>query len=354
MNHTAEISPIEVFFRKHVRKDPKVKNAFLLVHSDKKGLHINLSEGSGDKGKPTPQQPNYMASVGKLFTSVIVSMLHEKGVLSFEDRISDYLDSRLIDGLHVYKGKDYSSKIQIRHLLNQTSGLPDNFYPLFHKLLANHDFEIGPREAVEWAKKNLTPHSVPGRKSYYSDTNYHLLGLIVEKVCGEPFHAVLKKMIFDPVGMKQAYMLHYSEPEKASPHPEAGFYYDHTRLNDIKGFAGIDYAGGSVVAPLENLLLFMKALAGYQLVSKETLAIMKSDKTRLSPGFDYGYGIWQVQTIPLLIPSKYASWGVLGATGAYMFYHAELDAYVIGNFNHLDWQKKCVRFMFRVMDRLRK
>ncbi|MDW7681099.1 MAG: serine hydrolase domain-containing protein, partial [bacterium] len=223
MDHNAEISPIEVLFRKQVPEDPKVKNAFLLVHSDKTGLHINLSEGTGDNGKPTPQQPNYMASVGKLFTSVIVSMLHEKGVLSFEDRISYYLDSGLIDGLHVYKGKDYSSEIQIRHLLNQTSGLPDNFYPLFDKLLADHDFDIGPREAVEWVKKNLAPQAVPGKKSYYTDTNYHLLGLIVENLCGEPFHAVLKKLIFDPIGMKQAYMLHYSEPEKTSPHPEAGF-----------------------------------------------------------------------------------------------------------------------------------
>lgn len=353
MNHIAEISPIEVLFRKQVRNDPKAKNAYLLVHSDKTGLHINLSEGAGDNGKPSPQQPNYMASVGKLFTSVIVSILHEKGELSFKDRISYYLDSGLMDGLHVYKGKDYSSEIQIRHLLNQTSGLPDNFYPLFDKLLADPDFEISPRKAVEWAKQNLTPQALPGKKSYYADTNYHLLGLIAETVYGEPFHAILKKLIFDPIGMNQAYMLHYSEPEKASPYPEAGFYSDQTRLNDIKGFAGIDYAGGGVVAPLEDLLLFMKALVGHQLVSKETLTIMKNDKARLIAGFDYGYGIWQVRTIPLLIPAKYKSWGVLGATGAYMFYHPELDAYVIGNFNHTAWQRKCVRFMFRVMDRLR-
>jgi D-alanyl-D-alanine carboxypeptidase len=353
MNHNAKTSAIEALFRKQVRKDPRVKNAYLLVHSDRTGLHINVSEGGGDNGTPTPQQPNYMASVGKLFTAVVVSTLHEKGVLSFENPIGSYLDSGLMDGLHVYKGKDYSPEIQIRHLLNQTSGLPDNFYPLFDKLLADQDFDMGPREAVEWTKTNLTPRAVPGRKSYYTDTNYHLLGLIVENVCGEPFHAVLKKLVFDPVGMKQSYMLHYSEPEKASPHPEAGFYFDQTRLNNIKGFAGIDYAGGGVVAPMEDLLLFMKALAGHQLVSKETLAIMKSDKGRLNPGFDYGYGIWQVRSIPLLIPAKYTSWGVLGATGAYMFYHPELEAYVIGSFNHSAWQRKCVRFMFRVMDGLR-
>ncbi len=354
MNQNTEKSAIEVLFRKQVGKDPKIKNAYLLVHSEKTGLHLNLAEGAGENSKSNPQQPVYMASVGKLFTSVIVGLLHEQGALSFEDRISRHLDSELTDGLHVYKGKDYSHEIQIRHLLNQTSGLPDNFYPLLDKLLADHNFYMDPREAVEWAKKNLTPQAPPGKKSYYTDTNYHLLGLIIEKVCGEPFHAVLKKRIFDTLGMKHSYMLHYSEPEKASSYPEAGFYIGQTRLNDIKGFSGLDYAGGGVVSPMEDLLLFMKALTGHQLISKETLETMKNDKARLNPGFDYGYGIWQVRSIPLLMPAKYKSWGVLGATGAFMFYHPMLNAYLIGSFNHVSWQRKCVRFMFRVIDKLRK
>lgn len=257
-----------------------------------------------------------------------------------------------MDGLHRYKKKDYSRDIQIRHLLNQTSGLPDNFYPLFDKLLANHSFEIHPRKAVEWSKKNLKPQNVPGKKSYYTDTNYHLLGLIVEKICGEPFHAALKKLIFEPLQMRNSYMLHYSKPIKASIYDEAGFYFNETRCNKIEGFGGLDYSGGGVVAPMEDSLKFMKALTRFKLISENTLELMINDKARLYPGWDYGYGIWQVQPIPVLLPSKYRSWGVLGATGAFMFYHPELDAYIIGSFNHQAWQKKCVRFMFKVMDNL--
>jgi D-alanyl-D-alanine carboxypeptidase len=354
MTHNKEISSIDALFRKQVKKDARIKNAFLLVHSDKTGLHLNIAEGTGENGNPDPRQPNYMASVGKLFTSVILGILHDKGVLSFDDRIGKYLDSGLTEGLHKFKGKDYSSDIQIRHLLNQTSGLPDNFYPLFGKLLADHSFNISPRDAVIWAKNNLSPIAAPGQRSYYTDTNYHLLGLIVEKVRGKPFHAALKELIFDPLGMRHSYMLHCSVPEIVSSYQEAGFYVDQTRLNEIRGFAGIDYAGGGVVAPMEDLLLFMKALTACQLVSKETLERMKSDKARLNPGYDYGYGIWQLRTIPLLVPAKYKSWGVLGATGAFMFYHPEHDAYIIGNFNHIAWQRKCVRFMFKVMDKLPK
>ncbi len=352
MTHATVKLQIEELFRKQVRKDKKITNAFLLVHSEKTGLHLNLAEGPGENGKPSPQQPVYMASVGKLFTSVIISILHEQKVLSFEDPISDYLDSGLIDGLHIYKKKEYSGEIQIRHLLNQTSGLPDNFYPLFDKLLADHTFDISPREAVEWAKAHLKPQAVPGKRSYYTDTNYHLLGLIVEKVCEEPFHAVLKRLIFDPVAMKQSYMLLNSEPEKASTQKEAGFYFNQTRLNEIRGFAGLDFSGGGVVATMEDLLKFMKALTGHQLISENTLNIMIHDKARLYPGWDYGYGIWQVRPVPLLLPKKYQSWGVLGATGAFMFYHPELEAHIIGSFNHQSWQRKCVRFMFKVMGKL--
>ncbi len=110
MDHCSRTSPIEALFRKQVRKDPRVRNAYLLVHSDRTGLHINLAEGAGDNGAPAPQQPNYMASVGKLFTSVVVCRLHERGLLSFEDPIGCHLDHGLMDGLHVYKGKDHSSE----------------------------------------------------------------------------------------------------------------------------------------------------------------------------------------------------------------------------------------------------
>ena len=341
---------IESLFRKTVRSDSKVKNAFLLVHSDKIDFHINLAEGKTGDIQSTPKQPNYMASVGKLFTSAIVSLLHEQGVLSFDDKISQYLDRELMDKLHVYKGKDYSYDIQIRHLLNQSSGLPDNFYPLFDKLLKDPGFTITPREAIIWAKHNLDPSAPPGEKAYYTDTNYHLLGLIVENVRGTPFHEALHELIFAPLGMHHSYMLHASEPVEDSNLPMAEFYTDDIQVNKLKGFAGIDYAGGGVVAPLEELLTFMKALVTGNLVSTETLEIMKNDKAKLYPNFDYGYGIWQVKPIPLLIPAKFNSWGVLGATGAFMFYHPELETYLIGNFNHTSHQRKCVRFMFRIIN----
>lgn len=168
---------IEHMFRNQVRKDSKVKNAYLLVHSHKFDFHMNIAEGSTGDMPANPQQANYMASVGKLFTSTIISILYERGKISFDDSISKYLDEELLNNLHIYKGIDYTNNIKIKHLLKQTSGLYDDFWPLLDKLLKEKESNISPREAIIWGKNNLKTYSLPGEKVKYTDTNYHLLGL---------------------------------------------------------------------------------------------------------------------------------------------------------------------------------
>jgi D-alanyl-D-alanine carboxypeptidase len=122
---------IETIFRQQVNSDKKVKNAYLLVHSEKLGIDINIAEGKTGDIQANPKQANHLASVGKLFTATLIGMLHDKEMLNFDDRIAQHLDTDLMHGLHFYKGKDYSSDITIKHLLKQTSGLNDVFFPLF-------------------------------------------------------------------------------------------------------------------------------------------------------------------------------------------------------------------------------
>jgi D-alanyl-D-alanine carboxypeptidase len=345
---------VEELFRNQVRRDKNVKNAYVLLHSDRMDLHINLAEGATGSVPADPRQPNYMASVGKLCTSTIISILSEQNVLSFDDRISGHLDQELLEGLHVHKGTDHTNEIRIRHLLNQTSGLPDNFEPLMNILLADPDFSITPREAIEWVKKNSEPHFPPGTGFRYTDTNYHLLGLIIENRTGLAFHEALKQYIYEPLDMKQSSMLHNSEPMEQCAFPMADFCIRETRLNEVQAYGALDYAGGGVVAPLEDLLMFMKALVSHRLLSKDTLQTMMADRNRFTLGIDYGYGTWHLTPVPLLMPKRYASWGVAGVTGSFMFYHPAMDTYFIGSFNDSSYKRKFLRFMGRAMDQLRK
>ena len=339
---------IETIFRQQVRNDKKVKNAYLLVHSEKLGIDINIAEGTTGEIQADPKQANHLASVGKLFTATIIGILHDKKLLNFDDSIAQYLDAELMNGLHIYKGKDYSNDIIIKHLLKQTSGLNDVFFPLFEKMIDDPNLEMTVTQALEWGKTNLKPVGKPGQKHFYTDTNYYLLGLIIENITEKPFHEAVHEMILEPLKMDNAYINGYSEPMSKPEYPPAHICLLNTNFIENKRVAKIDYAGGGIVAPLSEYLIFMKALVHGQLVTETTLSQMIYDDTKMgfpAIGFDYGYSVWKPKAIPLLMPAKFFCWGCVGITGAFMFFHPQTESYVIGTFNDKSYTSKALRFM---------
>lgn len=339
---------IESTFRQQVQKDKKVKNAYLLVHSEKLGINLNIAEGRTGEIPAHPDQPNHLASVGKLFTATLIGMLYDKDLLNYDDKIANYLDPDLMNGLHVYKGKDYSGDITIKQLLKQTSGLNDVFFPLVKKMMKDPHLEFTVREALEWGKTNTRPLGKPGQKHFYNDTNFHLLGLIIESVTKKAFHEALHEMIFEPLSMENTWIHGYSQPMKEAQYPPAHIYLYNIDLIDNTRMAQIDYAGGGVVAPLNEYLIFMKALVSGHLVKRTTLDKMINDDIKMGfpvLGFDYGYSIWKPRAIPVMLPEKYYCWGCVGITGAYMFYHPKTESFVIGTFNDKSYTSKSLRFM---------
>ena len=350
MKGASASAKIESSFREQVQKDKNVRNAYLLVRSDKLDIDLQLAEGMTGSLRADPKQPNHLASVGKLFTATLINIFYEKGKLDLNDPINRYLDAELMEGLHIYKGEDRSEEITVRHLLKQTSGLNDVFYHLWDRFQKEPGFKITPREAVLWGKTHLSPVAVPGKKHFYTDTNYYLLGLIIENITNKEFHEVMHELIFHPLGMKHAYMHGFSKPEVGSDLPTARLYFDGVDLLSVEGVHQIDYAGGSVVAPLDEFLVFMKALVGQKLVKRETLDLMVNDDVKMGfpmLGFKYGYSVWKMMPIPLIMPKKFYSWGCVGITGAYMFYHPLTDAYIIGSFNDSSYKSKALQFMAR-------
>jgi D-alanyl-D-alanine carboxypeptidase len=76
MKSTDIQSKIESHFRKQVQNDRKIKNAYLLVESEKLGVKLNIAEGKTGDFDAHPKQPNHLASVGKLFTATVIGILH--------------------------------------------------------------------------------------------------------------------------------------------------------------------------------------------------------------------------------------------------------------------------------------
>lgn len=357
MEKTKVQREIEHLLKKKVEKDSKIHNAYLRVHSEKHGLDFHLADG---KESIHSEQPFYIASISKLFTSVLFGQLVEQGFCSYEDKISKYLEADILQDLHIYKGKDYTNEIKIKHLLNNTSGLHDFFEDkpakgksIVELILDEPDRTWTPKEIIQWAKENMKTHFPPGEGFHYSDTGYHLLGLILEKITESPYHEVLSKNILEPLDMKHT---HFSrmKPLEDSPHEIAKLYILNTEVTNYESMRSMVFAGGGIVSTTGDLLKFMKALVHHQILDKETIEQMRGDCGKFFLGIDYGYGVMNIKTIPVLMPAKYNSWGNAGSTGTFMFYHPATDAYIIGALNQAGYGQKGIRFMLQVADKLLK
>jgi len=342
---------IERNLEKKVALDPKLHNVHLLIHSDKLNIHWPMAAGKTDEVLANPHQPYHTASIGKMFTSVLLAKLAERGLVKFEDPVADYLPSNLLEGLHIFKGRDYTYEIQIKHLLNHTSGLPDYYedQPKQHRAFMQEVLEDPsrlwtPEETIQWSKKHLKPHFPPGKGFHYTDTGYNLLGLLIESVTSKRYHEMLHDYIFRPLQMRHSYLSHYSEPAVRSEYPVANVHLNKRKINvdEYRSFSSF-YAGGQAVSTSEDLLVFMKALVEHQLVQKETLNTMQQ-WNRMWLGMEYGYGLMRMRFIPFT--RKYLAWGHLGASGAFMLYFPNLDVYAIGSFNQTAYRSKGLNYLF--------
>jgi D-alanyl-D-alanine carboxypeptidase len=111
-----------------VEKDKSVRNCVLSVMKGDGSFSWSGAAGIVRQDGQVPMSKNvpiYIASITKLYTATAIMRLCEKGVLSLDDPMSRYLPEELIQGIHVYKGKDYSHEITIKQLLSHTSGIAD-------------------------------------------------------------------------------------------------------------------------------------------------------------------------------------------------------------------------------------
>ncbi len=130
-------------------------------------------------------------SMSKQFTGMSVVLLALRGKLSVNDDVRKFLPEL----------PDYGATVRISHLLHHTSGLKDGSELL---VLAGYrpPFDVQTKETfLRLILRQRTLNFAPGSEFLYSDTNYFLLGLIVERVSGRPLEAFAHDEIFAPLGM---------------------------------------------------------------------------------------------------------------------------------------------------------
>ncbi len=145
---------------------------------------------------PTPQTPFFIGSLTKSITALAVMQLVEAGKLELDAPVQRYLPwFRVAD-------PQASAQITVRHLLNHTSGLS---IVQGQMILAEMDDSPDATERQLRALSRLELSHPVGTKFQYNNTNYNLLGLIIEAAIGESYSDYIQQHIFDPLDMRHSY-----------------------------------------------------------------------------------------------------------------------------------------------------
>jgi CubicO group peptidase (beta-lactamase class C family) len=150
----------------------------------------------------TPASIFHVASVSKQFTAMAIALLARDGKLSLDDDIRRYLPEI----------PNYGHRITIRHLLNHTSGLRDQWDLLFMARGRFEENRITESDVLEIVARQKALNFVPGTEYVYSNTGYTLAGRIVKRVSGKSLREFADERIFKPLGMTNTQLsrrLHY-------------------------------------------------------------------------------------------------------------------------------------------------
>lgn len=342
-----------------VEKDKSVRNCVLSVMKGDGSFSWSGAAGIASQNGQVPMTqdtPIYIASITKLYTATAIMRLYEEGALSLDDPMSKYLPEGLIRGIHVYKGKDYSHEITIKELLSHTSGIADYYTEkpkggksLFELFLEDPERSWTVDETIERAQKDLKPNFPPGTDASYSDTNFQLLGKVIEAITGKPLHTVYEDFIFRPLGLKHTWLTGRSKPEVAPSAPPADVFYKDMNITNTRS-NGAYWADGGIVSTAEEMIIFLKALNEGRIVSGETLKLMHNWH-KLEFPLQYGYGTmyfklpWFI-TVVMKVPPL---WGHSGSTGSFLYYSEDLNLYMAGSINQVESKSKPFRLMLKVM-----
>ncbi|PYS69158.1 MAG: hypothetical protein DMF73_15345, partial [Acidobacteria bacterium] len=220
----------------------------------------------------TPDTPVYLASLTKQFTAMAVMMLAEQHRLSYGDPLSKYF----------LEFPSYAQQINIRNLLNHTSGIPDYVgIGVEHPGLTN-------REVLNALIRERSPRFTPGEKFEYSNSNYVLLALIIEKLSGEPYRVFLQKNIFAPLGMNHTFV--YDRTHASIARRARGY----NRFGDDFDYDLLTYGEGGIYSSVADMFKWDRALYTDQLVKRSTLEEAFT-RGKLNDGslINYGFG-WAI------------------------------------------------------------
>jgi CubicO group peptidase (beta-lactamase class C family) len=298
----------------------------------------------------------FVASVTKLYTATLVLQLVRRRLVELDEHIGRYLPADTVRGLNVIDGVDRSEEITVRQLLSHTSGIADYFEgrgadgtTAFGRALdGGPGWTAG--EAIAIAKTEMRPSFPPGApgKAVYSDTNYQLLGAIIEAMTGDTYAAALNAGIAEPLGLTRTYV--FSSATVDAYDSVSPLLMDTTPLRIPQVLASVGADGGIVSTAAESMR-FLRAFVAGELFPGEYLADMQREWRRIFYPLQYGMGLMRF-SLPRIMTGLRAMpplIGHSGASGAVAFYAPKTDVYVTGTVNQVKKRSLSFQLLTRIV-----
>lgn len=245
--------------------------------------------------------PFQIGSNTKMMTATVILQLQEEGLLNIDDPLSDYLPDYA-------EALPFGDQMTLRQLATHTSGLfsytdnaPNGTPGIMEGAIGNTDMltrGYTPDELIQFVIENGEPNFEPGAEGQwaYSNTGYVLLGIVIERITGQPLADVFQQRIFQPLGMEDTFLwndmpqLDFGLP---SSYYQAPFDVETTEWNMSQG-----WAAGAVISTAEDMTTFIRALLNGELFQDEaTLAIMQDGVRTGTLNFvQYGIGLGEKST----------------------------------------------------------
>jgi len=234
--------------------------------------------GAGRIEPPTPALLSMRYSIGsisKQFTATAVLLLAEQGKLSLDDPVSRFVPN-------LTRGNE----VTIRELLSHTSGYqdywPQDYVPPFMLRVVTADKILD-----QWARKPLDFD--PGTEWQYSNTNFVIAGLIVEKASGEPLLQFLSEHIFAPLGMKSVMNIDQNRLTETDAAGYLRYALGPPRLAPKEG-KGWLFAAGELAMPAEDLAKWDISMINQTVLQPASYAEMEKEVV-LNNGMGTRYGL---------------------------------------------------------------
>ena len=262
-----------------------------VTDSEGESAGVAVGKGSLETGQAPPLDGEVrIGSNTKTFVAVVVMQMVQEGKVGLDEPIETYLPG-LIKG----EGID-ASRITVRQLLQHTSGLPEytDTVPGRSDIFQIKDHYAQPRDLLDTALSKPAAFE-PGTQWAYTNTNYVVLGMLIERVSQRPVGEQIDQRIIKKLGLSHTYFPAPGDRSIKGTHPQGYHLSAEGKLEDITEMdPAWGWAAGAMVSTPSELNTFFQAVFDGRLLTQASIDEMKKGvdaSSRFGPGVVYGLGL---------------------------------------------------------------